>query len=78
MAAAVVFPVARYACLLFPPQLTLPALLFGSETWTLRKTYTDSDKLQAFYMKSKPQRIDVEVVYVRITNSSIHETISGW
>jgi hypothetical protein len=50
--------------------LVLSVLLYGSETWTLRKS--DSEKLQAFHMLSQRRILGIKW-YDHITNSSVQE-----
>jgi hypothetical protein len=50
--------------------LVLSVLLYGSETWTLRKA--DSDKLQAFHVMSQRRILGIKW-YDHITNISIQE-----
>jgi len=50
--------------------LVLSVLLYGSETWTLRKT--DSSKVQAFHMMSQRRILGIKW-YDHITNSTIRE-----
>ena len=51
--------------------LVLSVLLYGSETWTMRKT--DSDKVQAFHMSSQRRILGIRW-YDHVTNSTVKET----
>ena len=52
--------------------LVLSVLLYGSETWTLRKT--DSSKVQAFHMMSQHRILGIGIKwYDHIPNSTIRE-----
>ena len=50
---------------------TVSVLLYGSETWTMRKT--DSDKVQAFHMSSQRRILGIRW-YDHVTNSTVKET----
>ena len=51
--------------------LVLSVVLYGSETWTLRKS--DSDRLQSFHMTSQRRILGIRW-FEHVTNASIQET----
>jgi len=51
--------------------LVLSVVLYGSETWTMRKT--DNDRVQSFHMQSQRRILGVKW-YDKITNAAIKET----
>ena len=53
--------------------LVLSVLLYGSETWTLRKT--DSDRIQAFHTKSQRRILGIHW-YEHVTNAAVKELTS--